>query len=94
MDIQTKVMVTMFSLFAEIERDLISERTKEGLARAVSEGKLLGRPLGASGSKIDSRAAEVTAWAGLGLSTASIAKMLGVTWGTAKHWMLVHGVRK
>ena len=32
--IQTKVMITMFSLFAEIERDLISERTKEGLARA------------------------------------------------------------
>ena len=31
-DIQTKVMVTMFGLFAEIERDLISERTKMGLA--------------------------------------------------------------
>jgi DNA invertase Pin-like site-specific DNA recombinase len=30
-------MVTMFSLFAEIERDLISERTKEGLARARAE---------------------------------------------------------
>jgi len=33
-DIQTKVMVTMFGLFAEIERDLISERTKEGIATA------------------------------------------------------------
>ena len=36
-DIQTKVTITMFSLFAEIERDLISERTKEGLARARAE---------------------------------------------------------
>ena len=30
-NVQSKVMITMFSLFAEIERDLISERTKEGL---------------------------------------------------------------
>ena len=30
-DIQTKVMTTLFALFAEVERDLISERTREGL---------------------------------------------------------------
>ena len=42
--LQTKVMVTMFALFAEVERDLISERTKEGLAAARAKGKLLGRP--------------------------------------------------
>ena len=35
-DIQTKVMTTLFALFAEVERDLISERTREGLARARS----------------------------------------------------------
>ena len=29
-DIQTKVMTTLFALFAEVERDLISERTREG----------------------------------------------------------------
>ena len=34
MNIQTKTIVTMFSLFSEIERDLISERTKEGLKAA------------------------------------------------------------
>jgi MFS family permease len=43
----------MFSLFAEIERDLISERTKEGLARARAEGKQLGRPKGPGRSKLD-----------------------------------------
>jgi DNA invertase Pin-like site-specific DNA recombinase len=32
-DMQTKVMIALFGLFAEVERDLISERTKEGLAR-------------------------------------------------------------
>ena len=34
-DIQSKVMITMFGLFAEIERDLISERTREGLVAKV-----------------------------------------------------------
>ncbi len=52
-DLQTKVMVTMFGLFAEIERDLISERTKEGLAAAKAKGKLLGRPKGLGKSKLN-----------------------------------------
>jgi len=38
-NIQSKVMVTMFSLFAEIESHLLSERTKEGLRRARAQGK-------------------------------------------------------
>ncbi len=38
-DMQTKVMTTLFALFAEIERDLISECTKEGLPRARAAGK-------------------------------------------------------
>lgn len=55
-DMQTKVMVTMFTLFAEIERDLISERTKQGLAAARAKGKLLGRPKGSLGkSKLDGK---------------------------------------
>lgn len=48
-DIQSKVMVTMFGLFAEIERDLISERTCEGLAAAGAKGRVLGRPKGSHG---------------------------------------------
>ena len=35
-DLQTKVMTTLFALFAEVERELISERTREGLAKAQS----------------------------------------------------------
>ena len=37
---QTKVMIALFGLFAEVERDLISERTKEGLAAARVKGRL------------------------------------------------------
>lgn len=45
-DIQSKVLAFAFGLSAEIERDLISSRTKEALARKKSEGKVLGRPKG------------------------------------------------
>ena len=38
-DLQTKVMIALFGLFAEVERDLISERTKEGLAAAKAKGE-------------------------------------------------------
>ena len=48
-DIQTKVMTTLFALFAEVERDLISERTREGLAKARASGQKLGRPKGFAG---------------------------------------------
>ena len=48
-DIQTKVMTTLFALFAEVERELISERTREGLAKARSSGRKLGRPKGSLG---------------------------------------------
>ena len=37
-DLRTKVMIALFGLFAEVERDLISERTKEGLAAAKAKG--------------------------------------------------------
>ena len=45
-DIQSKVLAFAFGLSAEIERNLISQRTKEALARKVSEGVILGRPKG------------------------------------------------
>ena len=48
-------MVTIFSLLAELERDLISERTKLGLARARASGKKLGRPKGQGKSKLDGK---------------------------------------
>lgn len=45
-DIQSKVLAFAFGLSAEIERNLISERTKEALARKRAEGVILGRPKG------------------------------------------------
>ena len=45
-DIQSKVLAFAFGLSAEIERNLISQRTKEALARLKAEGKRVGRPPG------------------------------------------------
>ena len=50
-DIQSKVLAFAFGLSAEIERNLISQRTKEALARKKAEGVILGRPKGAKTSQ-------------------------------------------
>jgi DNA invertase Pin-like site-specific DNA recombinase len=46
MDMQTKAVVGMFSLFADLERDIISERTKQALAAKKAAGQMLGKPRG------------------------------------------------
>lgn len=50
-DINSKVLAFAFGLSAEIERNLISQRTKEALARKRAEGVILGRPKGRKSSK-------------------------------------------
>jgi DNA invertase Pin-like site-specific DNA recombinase len=78
-DLQTKVTIALFGLFAEIERDLTSERTKEGLAAARARGGLLGRPKGWLGpSKLDGKEGEIQMLLGKKVSKASIAKILDV----------------
>ena len=51
-DIQSKVLAFAFGLSAEIERNLISQRTKEALARKKAEGVVLGRPKGRKSTKV------------------------------------------
>lgn len=51
-DIQSKVLAFAFGLSAEIERNLISQRTKEALAKKKADGIVLGRPVGRKSSKL------------------------------------------
>jgi DNA invertase Pin-like site-specific DNA recombinase len=87
-DMQTKVMVALFGLFAEVERDLISERTKEGLAAARAKGRLLGRPKGSRGtSKLDGKEGEIRMLLEKAVSTRSIAKIVGVSSTNLRHFI-------
>ena len=93
-DIQTKVMTTLFALLAEVERDLISERTREGLARARSSGQKLGRPKGSLGvSRLDDKEDEIRRFLELGVSKTAIAKITGVSRPTLYSFMSTRGLR-
>ena len=88
LNIQSKTIITMFSLFSEIERDLISDRTKEGLRRARAEGKLLGRPKGKLGkSKLDGKEKEIKKYLELGVNKTNVARIFGVGWTTLNHFI-------
>lgn len=91
-DIQTKTMVTLFSLFAEIERDLISERTKAGLAKAKAEGKLLGRPKGNGKSKLDGRETEIKELLNKKVSRASISRIVGISQPALNHFIRTRSI--
>ena len=86
-DIQTKTMVTMFGLFAEIERDLISQRTKQGLSAARERGKLLGRPKGKGKSKLDEHKIEIEALLQNGTTKAFIAKRYKTSLPNLYNWL-------
>jgi putative DNA-invertase from lambdoid prophage Rac len=70
-----KLMLTMLAAVAEMERDLLVERTQSGLARAKAEGKILGRP---TSTTDDQRAAMVVRFKA-GTSISALAKEYGVS---------------
>lgn len=80
--IQSKVMITMFSLFAELERDLISQRTKEALNARRAAGVKLGRPKGPGKSKLDIHKEQIQELLNKEVSVASISKILEVSYPT------------
>ena len=77
-DICSKITVTIFSLMAELERELIRQRTKEALAVKKAKGVILGRPKGSTGkSKFDKHKQKIEKLLLEGESYTSIARRLG-----------------
>lgn len=89
-DITSKVLAFAFGLSAEIERKLISDRTKMSMDKLKSEGKRLGRPLGAKSKnlKLAKNKKRVFDLLNQGVSKAKIAKVMHVD-KTTLHRFLV-----
>lgn len=79
-NINSKVLAFAFGLSAEIERNLISQRTKEALARKRAEGVILGRPKGSKSShvKLTGKEKEIRDLLSKKISYSAIARILGV----------------
>ncbi len=88
-DIQSKVLAFAFGLSAEIERNLISQRTKEALERRKREGIKLGRPKGKQRAflKLDGAEIGTTLMLLNGISINRIANLYGVHRNTVKEFI-------
>ena len=79
-DINSKVLAFAFGLSAEIERNLISQRTKEALARKKAEGVVLGRPKGSKSvkTKLTGQEKQIKELLEKKVSYSAIGRILGV----------------
>ena len=86
---QSRIAATVLGLAAEIEREFISLRTTEALAKRKAEGKPLGRPKGrlSANLKLDAKEAEIRQYLAKGISKRSIAKLVDCSPSTLYDWL-------
>ena len=90
--IQSKILTMVLCMAAEVERDLISSRTKEALARKKKEGFKLGRPVGSLGkSKLDGKEDEIKKLLDKKVGIASLAKIYDCSWPCMKNFIQKKG---
>jgi DNA invertase Pin-like site-specific DNA recombinase len=85
--LQSKIMAMVFSIASEIERDLISKRTKEALRARKVAGVKLGRPKGAGKSKLDAFKEEIVALLRNGSSKKFVADRYGTSQVNLYNWI-------
>ena len=91
--IQSKIVAMAFSMAAEIERDLISQRTKEALRYKKEQGIKLGRPPGPGKSKLDAFRPEIEALLANGSTQKYIARRYKATEATVSNWVKKNNIR-
>lgn len=84
---QAKIMTTMLALFAELERDFISQRTREALMARKAAGVKLGRPKGPGRSKLDPHREEIVALLKNGATKRFVAKRYDTTTVNLYNWL-------
>lgn len=90
--IQSKIVGMVFAMAAEIERDLISSRTKEALKARKAAGVILGRPKGPGKSKLDKHREEIVALLKNGSTQKFIAGRYETTPANLYNWLQRHGI--
>jgi DNA invertase Pin-like site-specific DNA recombinase len=91
---QSTIIAMAFAMAAEIERELISQRTREALRVKKAAGMPLGRPRGPGKSKLDPYQPEIEALLGNGSTQTFIAKRYGTTVGNLHHWLKQRGITR
>lgn len=88
-DINSKVLAFAFSLSAEIERQLISQRTKQALDRKKNEGQKLGRPFGSlsKNTKLTGKDDVIKEYLKKKVSKSAIARLLNVNRKTLHNYI-------
>jgi DNA invertase Pin-like site-specific DNA recombinase len=92
--IQSKIVAMAFAMAAEIERELISQRTKEALRARKASGVTLGRPRGIGKSKLDKFRPEIEALLANGSTQKYIARRYDTTQANLHNWLKKHGIRR
>ena len=92
--IQSKVVSMAFSMASEIERDLISQRTKEALRVKKAQGVKLGRPKGPGKSKLDKFKPEIQALLANGSTQKFIANRYDTTEANLHNWLKKNNIKK
>jgi DNA invertase Pin-like site-specific DNA recombinase len=92
--LQSKIMAMVFAMAAEIERDLISQRTTEALRVKKAAGVQLGRPRGPGKSKLDRYQPEIEGLLANGATQRFIAKRYGTTEGNLHQWLHKRGLKR
>jgi DNA invertase Pin-like site-specific DNA recombinase len=88
-DITTQALIFAFSIAAQLERQMISDRTKNALQARKAKGLPMGRPAGLS--KLDAHSEAIHSYQAKGLNLTAIAKLIDCNRQTLANWLITNG---